>query len=813
MTGLNNANGPGLYSASWRRRQKTNWLAKARRRKHMGRLRERSGPIGVLFIPCGALMTGRTVPPLRTDPAAASAFLQTLEPGGWFGLIEMNAAGPCAYHRVKADDVAKIATIIHAANRDNKHNLYVCGNEVRPDFKAVKPTDADIVSIRAIWADVDAKNADPTSQAHVAQTLASWQRDEPEIPRPTTIVQSGDSGGVQAWYTLRQPVPCMPGDMLMEKARDAGKELRTRVRGDAVFAPSHVMRLPGSINFPSAKKRADGRKPFVVTSVFSGGPRFTMRELEARFPARDSFKATGSASTGERGKLVKALQEQGAFDFASLTEWSAKAGDAGARLTMARLNNAFLDDMLERGPEAIAARALRDGRTADASGSGLLIHVACELAKSGLFRDDAEIAAVCELSEHGGAEKPNHRSELAGAVIAAREHVRTFGEAFVPGAAPGWIDLGSFLRPARMPNAFGDVPTGRRFTFETAAEAREAYAPRSWIVKHVIPAAGTVLWFGPSMAKKTFAAIDLGFHLSEGLDWFGLRSQHVGVAMWAGEGVPGLRGRLRGWLDAHPNCRGNGFAAFSDALNIYTESEHALIQRFRALKDDFAQRCKLALRVAVVDTASKAAQGADDNASKDVTTIMRKLERVGQHCGIVFILVHHTGKDESRGARGSSVWLANADGVVEFVKGAFVCRKAKDGPGGVGFRFGTKAVPLGVDEFGDRDTTLVIVPGDPLRADDAKPTLRLSSGAQAALDALTTACAASGGQAVAFTAVAAAAQGLQPDKPVDADTLRATLRRLQVQGIVEKSGKRREFRFAPVGRKEPYIRPELDADV
>lgn len=247
---------------------------------------------------------------------------------------------------------------------------------------------------------------------------------------------------------------------------------------------------------------------------------------------------------------------------------------------------------------------------------------------------------------------------------------------------------------------------------------------------------------------------------------------------------------------------------------MHIESERNLIERFKFLKQDFTQRCGLELKLAIFDTASKASLGADDNSSKDVASVMRKLERVGQECGIVTLVVHHSGKDQSRGARGSSVWLANADGVLEFLKeGAFVSRKSKDGLGSIGFKFSTKVVSLDQDEFGEMDSTLVILPGEPMRKDQSSALEKLSAGSQDEMNALTSAYIANGAASVTLTAVERAAQGLTPDRPVNGNSLRIALKRLSEKNLIQKWGTGRGVTYAPKVQQEPYVRPELDLGV
>jgi hypothetical protein len=92
-----------------------------------------------------------------------------------------------------------------------------------------------------------------------------------------------------------------------------------------------------------------------------------------------------------------------------------------------------------------------------------------------------------------------------------------------------------------------------------------------------------------------------------------------------------------------------------------------------------------------------------------------------QQLGGVILLVHHSGKDESRGMRGWSGLHAAMDFVVECQKlgepasreATFSLAKVKDGTTGSAFGFRMNSVFLGNDEDGDPITSLTVCPGEP----------------------------------------------------------------------------------------------------
>jgi hypothetical protein len=118
-----------------------------------------------------------------------------------------------------------------------------------------------------------------------------------------------------------------------------------------------------------------------------------------------------------------------------------------------------------------------------------------------------------------------------------------------------------------------------------------------------------------------------------------------------------------------------------------------------------------ALVLIAIDTLSRALAGGDENGSRDMGQFVINCDQVRQQTGAHVCVLHHLGKDESRGARGHSLLKAALDTEITVTKtgrvGLMEVTKQRDYPDGEIFGFASKSVDLG-----DGKSSFVVVPSD-----------------------------------------------------------------------------------------------------
>lgn len=247
-----------------------------------------------------------------------------------------------------------------------------------------------------------------------------------------------------------------------------------------------------------------------------------------------------------------------------------------------------------------------------------------------------------------------------------------------------------------------------RFRLIPAAEFAQG-RDVAWLVRNVIPQAELVVVYGESGSGKSFLILDLVAAIARGVTWRDLRTVSGPVVYICAEGVAGFRRRLRAY--SHQTAvplDDLRLKVIGDAPNLL-EGKDALAVAKHIAEDGGAS-------VIVVDTLSAVTPGANENAGEDMGTVIAHCKGLHRATGATVILIHHSGKDAAKGARGWSGLRAAADAEIEVIRHgeASDCTrtatvtKQKDGEDGAIFGFKLAPVLLGVNDEGEDITSCVI---------------------------------------------------------------------------------------------------------
>ena len=185
--------------------------------------------------------------------------------------------------------------------------------------------------------------------------------------------------------------------------------------------------------------------------------------------------------------------------------------------------------------------------------------------------------------------------------------------------------------------------------------------PIQWLIDNYLETDALSMVFGPSGGGKSFTVVDMACCVATGTPWHGMSVKQGAVFYIAGEGHNGLARR---------------FAAWSKARNVPIKADTPIFKSNRAVMlldanaaDNLAAEVSRLVQdtghqpsLVIVDTLARNFGDGDENKQQDANLFIEHLDefiRRRWHCNVM--IVHHSGKDADRGARGSSAFKGAVD--------------------------------------------------------------------------------------------------------------------------------------------------------
>jgi hypothetical protein len=243
-----------------------------------------------------------------------------------------------------------------------------------------------------------------------------------------------------------------------------------------------------------------------------------------------------------------------------------------------------------------------------------------------------------------------------------------------------------------------------RFHPHTSGEF-DGFGEVQFAIDGVLPVQGLAVFFGAPQSGKSALSLEVMRALVTGSSWFGRETLQRNVWFVAAEGQSGLRQRVKA-MEKHFQLQLPDAARFVfDEINLMKEDD------VDALKARIVEHG--GVQVIVIDTLACAMAGGDENSSKDMGKVLSAAKALQHAIGGLVILVHHTGKDASRGMRGHSSLLAALDVAIEVKRHenhrTWHLAKARDAEDGVAGAFLLEKVELEPDSKGRPRSSIVVV--------------------------------------------------------------------------------------------------------
>lgn len=186
------------------------------------------------------------------------------------------------------------------------------------------------------------------------------------------------------------------------------------------------------------------------------------------------------------------------------------------------------------------------------------------------------------------------------------------------------------------------------------------------LVRGLFPQVGTTCLYGAPGTGKSFVALDVVLSVAAGLDVLGRKSLQGAAIYLSTEGRSGMRARAVAWgLARDIDISDLPVALIEEPMNLRNADVVAtLIDRIRRLETNSGVPC----RFICVDTLSQCLF-ANENHPEQMAEFTGEMTRIANALSTQVCVVHHSGKDKTKGARGSSVINGNFDTLLALDEG------------------------------------------------------------------------------------------------------------------------------------------------
>ena len=222
---------------------------------------------------------------------------------------------------------------------------------------------------------------------------------------------------------------------------------------------------------------------------------------------------------------------------------------------------------------------------------------------------------------------------------------------------------------------------------------------RRFIISNVLPA-GPVLLYGASGSGKTGIAIRTAVAVAAGLTWADRSTTAGSVLYVAGEDVEGAKERMVGAalaLGLSPSELPLAMMEAPPEGMTHNAARIAVIGAARSL----AKQATTPIALIVVDTLAACFGPKSQDDATAASEYMNNADRTARELGCPFLSIHHTGKDENAGMRGSRVFFDRADAVLRVKRGKdatsfLTVEKMRNGPADGRFAFDIEGTTMPV---------------------------------------------------------------------------------------------------------------------
>jgi hypothetical protein len=189
--------------------------------------------------------------------------------------------------------------------------------------------------------------------------------------------------------------------------------------------------------------------------------------------------------------------------------------------------------------------------------------------------------------------------------------------------------------------------------------------PVEWLIESIIPKRAFVALYAPPASFKSFIALDIAEAVATGREWMGYRVPKKGAVLYiAGEGHGGMGARVKACKIQNNSPDGANLYVIRAQINIRSSQEDfdALVAAINELIAEIDEP----LELIILDTLMRMSGGGfNENSSEDMGGFITQAGKIQAIYLCAMLLIHHSGKDITKGLRGHSSLLGAVDTELE----------------------------------------------------------------------------------------------------------------------------------------------------
>lgn len=282
----------------------------------------------------------------------------------------------------------------------------------------------------------------------------------------------------------------------------------------------------------------------------------------------------------------------------------------------------------------------------------------------------------------------------------------------VPGNAAAELEFGPLpahvFAVAAAAETLRAVPAAKRKLYSLAFNEIGLDEEARPLVKGLLEQGAASVVYGDSNTGKSFVVLDMCLHVAMGWPYRGRKVARGAVLFVAAEGGTGAQKRFAA-LRKHYQLDGADVPLYLVPCPVNLRDPAADTGPLIDLAREAEKTSGLPVVLIVIDTLARAMAGGDENGAADMGAFIAAVDELRAALGSHVLSIHHTGKDQSKGARGHSSLRAAMDSELRVADGVVTVTKARDSERAQAMPFKLHVVHLGMDADGDPITSCVAV--------------------------------------------------------------------------------------------------------